>query len=183
MCLALRHFQDHGRDNVQSLLALLKSTQDDFRTPELVANPRPTPAIPSKRQLDDLLASLGSSSKPNVSSSALRDESSAFTKPQRQLLEPFGPVGQFAGPSRPSFDPQAQARNAALTTPHELYHERSPTKVPQGGDQDEPGFATLSFAKSLPVLAGLLADENFTAELRKVSLNVFEGRSGLMPSR
>jgi len=167
--------QDRSKDNVQSLLALLRSTQDDTPNSEPPAISRPAqPSVPSKRQLEDLLVSLSSSAPSRTQLSRNDSESSASARSRHHLIEPFGPVGQLAGPSRLPFDPQARPAPIAPHTESFNHIESSKGGIPPKSGRslshrDNPDFDTLSFSRSLPILTHLLSDPIFTAELRKVS--------------
>ncbi|CAD6568480.1 MAG: hypothetical protein TREMPRED_004553 [Tremellales sp. Tagirdzhanova-0007] len=163
-------FQDRSKDNVQSLLALLRSTQDGIPPESQPILNQAKPSIPSKRQLDELLSSLNSSSIPHPSSPA-QDRArttgpadpSAFTKPRPHLIEPFGPVGQLVGPSRLPFSSQHEPTQPVSSS------GRTPPKSPQATlDRDDGGLDTLTFSKSLPILTDLLSNEAITQELRKM---------------
>ncbi|WVQ95128.1 hypothetical protein IAU59_002222 [Kwoniella sp. CBS 9459] len=126
-------YPDNSANSVHSLLALLRSAQDNGTVPGRTQNPplpvatssslqpspgrvasqahagpsRAAPAIPSKRQLDDLLSSLNARPTP-VSGSPVADKGEGDTTPNRQrtLIEPFGPVGQSPTPTPPVGGPR-----------------------------------------------------------------------------
>ncbi|RSH82281.1 hypothetical protein EHS25_005991 [Saitozyma podzolica] len=123
------NFQHHDKNSVQSLLALLRTTQDSPASqtaaptpgtlphyPPPSASTRPDPSVsgvPSQRQLNDLLHSLnsrGTAAAQTPSTSSLQAEdsqySSAFGGARHNLIEPFGPVGRTSDPSRLPYDPQ-----------------------------------------------------------------------------
>ncbi|WVF67494.1 hypothetical protein IAT40_002250 [Kwoniella sp. CBS 6097] len=116
-------YPDNSANDVHSLLALLRSAQDNDTTPGRTQNPPPSasgsgsgsslyassarhaaphiqagpsraaPTIPSKRQLDDLLSSLNARPAPGQPPAGA-GEGDTTPKSQRTLIKPFGPVGQ-----------------------------------------------------------------------------------------
>ncbi|KAK8854631.1 hypothetical protein IAR55_003370 [Kwoniella newhampshirensis] len=168
-------YRQSGDSSVQSLLALLRSTQDtptsstdSSATPTAAASTsyRHQPSIPSKRQLDDLLTSLNARPPPVPSRSSSGSN-------QKHLIEPFGPVGIAPGPSKSPYDPQIAGgsdvaplssaaqegrRNGSVDGKRRLPKDRS----------GEEGYGQLGFGKALPVLTELLQDETFRSELRKM---------------
>ncbi|WVR09454.1 hypothetical protein IAU60_006521 [Kwoniella sp. DSM 27419] len=186
-------YPDNSANSVHSLLALLRSAQDVPAAPQpsltppaaTASTPQQTttsripapaqahPSLPNKRQLDELLSSLNTP--------PARD-----TPPKGQLIEPFGPVGQSPGPSKLPYDASIQPRrdltpertltthdgaNAAETQPGSFGRSVGdpPAKRKRPSERaTEQGYAQMPFAKALPVLAELLADDSFKAELRKM---------------
>nr|XP_031863975.1 uncharacterized protein CI109_000619 [Kwoniella shandongensis]KAA5531047.1 hypothetical protein CI109_000619 [Kwoniella shandongensis] len=174
-----------GDNSVQSLLALLRSTQDtpssSTSTPsshphvqahsqsntifQHLASHRPPPptAIPSKRQLDDLLTSLNARPPP-----PLQRSSSGTSGGPKTLIEPFGPVGVKPGPSRLPYDPQIAGRvEDTPSTSSASQYGRAERREPKETAGEE-GYGLMGLGKALPILADLLQDESIKAELRKM---------------
>lgn len=194
----LRISQDNEKNSVQSLLALLRSTQDGSTTTTTAASGQPGPSsqqpaqatnartlsrstsgtlatstigtVPSTQQLNDLLRSLN---PPPATSSAstgrpLASPSSA-AKVSRNLIEPFGPITNLTSPS-------AANRTSQSSRPIQTFTERDAASstesnaeaVEASGNVEERG--TMSFAEALPRLGEMMGDERFMSELRKVCL-------------
>ena len=102
---------------------------------------------PTQRQLDDLLASLNT--PPSCSSSA-------FSGARNRLIEPFGPIKKRSY-DHTSLDP-VQTPDAPITRVGRGAENRRGEK-----DWDEMGYT-----KALPIISGLLDDEEVKKELKKV---------------
>lgn len=184
---------------MKHLLALLQSTQDaplDSAPPgpsassshgqshqagydphqpihsDLRGNGAPNSALPSQRQLDDLLSSLnGPAAGPSRPSGSAR----------KHLIEPFGPLAEVSRfpQSLPASTPSsnsngAEYRDASWASRRESTDRDTPAGPSLGHAHDpkgkgrEEGFETMPFSKALPLISGLLEDEDFRKELRKV---------------
>lgn len=159
---AVRHGQSHqaGYDPHQPIHSLR-------------GNGAPNSALPSQRQLDDLLSSLNGPAAAGPS----RPNGSA----RKHLIEPFGPLAEVSRfphtlpastPSSNSND--AEYRDASWASRRESAdggNSAGPTRGhapdPKGKGREE-GFETMPFSKALPLISGLLGDEDFKKELRKV---------------
>ncbi|WRT68585.1 uncharacterized protein IL334_005563 [Kwoniella shivajii] len=177
-------YPDKSNNSVNSLLALLRSAQDgSSSTPSPspstsypISQAAPTqqmpnrPNVPSKRQLDDLLSSLNANSTPKAESPR-----------KTTLIEPFGPVGQCAGPTRSPFDPQAHTTSITNNQSGNTWdaapasHGRGegtgtpPRKKRKPSERiNEQGYGMMSFGKALPILSELLEDDSFKLELKKM---------------
>ena len=136
-------------EDIHSLLALL-------RNPTTTPAPAQPPIIPSQSQLDNLLSSLSATAIP---------KKSAFDGPgrTRNTFEPFGPVGNIAGPSQTRISSSNDPRGSEQALP------RSEEGVQRRLGRDDPGWREMGFAKALPILTGLLGDEGFMKEIKRVS--------------
>ncbi|WWD02205.1 hypothetical protein V865_000243 [Kwoniella europaea PYCC6329] len=187
-------YPDKSANSVHSLLALLRSAQDgtSFATSSSVPAQstyppnstttgngsgsvpvtRPNVNVPTKRQLDDLLSSLNA--RPQATPPKAESPS------QRQLIEPFGPVGETPSPSKSPYDPlqspnRRQSTSNTTTNTSEYGRRASmskdtpPRKKRKPSERvDEDGYSTMSFSKALPILSELLEDEGFKLELKKM---------------
>ncbi|WVQ79739.1 hypothetical protein IAT38_001839 [Cryptococcus sp. DSM 104549] len=161
-----------GNSDINSLLALLRESQDG--PPAAPASSSSSnPQIPSSSQLDDLLTSLRArppAEPPRKTTGSARHD----------LMEPFGPVGQTAGPSRiPSGSPSMPTGGSAAGAGDavaEGFQRQKPTsgdrnretKRPPRERVEEAGYGAMGLGKALPILTELLEDENFKAELKKM---------------
>ncbi|KAE8541963.1 hypothetical protein D1P53_002137 [Cryptococcus gattii VGV] len=170
-------------DSVHSLLALLRSTQDNTSESQLQAftfasTSRPDPSstvqipssrpIPSGAQLTDLLTSLNARPPPR--------QPRVDSPGRRELIEPFGPVGS-AGLSRPPSDRREDGQGAYVWDSgrevQEHYSElgeteRQPQKQHPNQRIWEQGYGDMTFARALPIITELLDDHSFKVELRKM---------------
>ncbi|WWC63489.1 uncharacterized protein I303_106092 [Kwoniella dejecticola CBS 10117] len=209
-------YPDNSANSVHSLLALLRSAQDgsipsqspasasipipqsqsaqaSHRSPNQQQHPRQSisskPAVPSKRQLDDLLSSLNARGAPSLPAGNGEEK-------KQRLIEPFGPVGEITSPSKPLYDPQNQNQNPSQAGPSRRQSDTSastpnhgrqvtPTSQRRGSDTtristpiksklkpservNEEGYGSMSFSKALPILSESLGDDGFKAELKKL---------------
>ncbi|WVW85424.1 hypothetical protein I302_107462 [Kwoniella bestiolae CBS 10118] len=178
-------YPDNSANSVHSLLALLRSAQDGSSASEPVppqsapagyspihpttaAGSMPKPNIPSKRQLDDLLSSLNARPQP---------QTKADSPNKRNLIEPFGPVGETSTPSKSPYDPVQSPRRRESTDQTNTNHGRRestsaatpPRKRRKPSERvDEEGYSFMSFSKALPILSEVLEDEEFKMELKKM---------------
>lgn len=152
-------------------------------------------AVPSKRQLDDLLSSLNQNSQPAVDPPQQGSTGSAFQGTRQNLIEPFGPVGQ-AGPSRMLFDANVRDSRALVgeeTDVRPVHQsisggvasaaEPAPSssakaKGKQRMSPDDPSYAMMSFKEALPILSELLENDSFIKELRKVRRCLLQDSGG-----
>ncbi|EAL19459.1 hypothetical protein CNBG4060 [Cryptococcus deneoformans B-3501A] len=170
-------------DSVHSLLALLRSTQDDPSESQSQAftstsASRPGPnsitqnlssrPIPSGAQLADLLTSLNARPPPR--------QPKIDSPGRRELIEPFGPVG-LAGLSRsPSGRQEDGQRAYERDYGREVEEHYSGSRETEWQPQKpqpkerirEPGYGDMTFMRALPIITELLDDHNFKAELRKM---------------
>ncbi|TYJ53977.1 hypothetical protein B9479_005383 [Cryptococcus floricola] len=164
-------------NSVDSLLALLRSTQDGpppsqpTTSNNNTSNTRP---VPSSSQLSDLLTSLNARPAPRPPKQGGADQ--AQGRARKDILEPFGPVGVSA---RPSVSPVKRSREDTSRGGYE--EEGSFGRVRQvsrgesfdGGQVksarvEEPALEEMSFGKALPIITRLLEDDNLKKELRKM---------------
>ncbi|OXG19153.1 hypothetical protein C367_04597 [Cryptococcus neoformans Ze90-1] len=170
-------------DSVHSLLALLRSTQDDpsesqsqaFTSasqsnlgPNSIAQDLPSRPIPSGAQLTDLLTSLNARRPPRQPK---------FDSPgRRELIEPFGPVGSAVLSTSPSGRREDEKRAYEGGYRREVEGHYSGLRETEWQPQKrqpkeriwEPGYGDMSFARALPIITELLEDHSFKAELRKM---------------
>ncbi|KAI9637616.1 uncharacterized protein MKK02DRAFT_43542 [Dioszegia hungarica] len=172
------NFQDNEKNSIQSLLAVLRSTQDaptaassGLQLAESPGKVLPSPsralsrghsgsiatssstgtaALPSTQQLNDLLRSVNGGRHP-PGGSAGTPSSGSGSQVSRNLIEPFGPVKDWLAPS--------PVRNGSGS--------QSPAE--EGGAEVKTGdISTMPFAKALPKLGEMIGDERFMSELRKM---------------
>ncbi|ORX38359.1 hypothetical protein BD324DRAFT_351323 [Kockovaella imperatae] len=154
------------------------------------ARPDPPSVIPSKRQLDDLLASLSGpqGSFPCSQASSHRQfqphpsynssgpmSTAAPSRSRTSLIDPFGPLGSVPV-SQGTFDPQASFKSLAHVSP-EKSERPGPSDAGSASNsrivtdrekRQDPRYAEMSFAKALPVISELLEGEHFKRELKKM---------------
>jgi hypothetical protein len=140
---------------------------------DLRSNGARNSALPSQRQLDDLLSSLNGPAAAGPS----RPSGSA----RKHLIEPFGPLAEVSrfpqalpasAPSSNSND--AEYRDASWASRRESADGGSSAGLTHGHAHDrkgkgrDEGFETMPFSKALPIISDLLGSEDFKKELRKV---------------
>lgn len=223
--------QSRGDSSIKSLLDILRNAQDGSSpapagpliSPTGYSNQTNThththtnthtqthprtnaPHIPSKQQLDTLLASLAKTSGTSTPSS----EPDSTSKVSRTLIEPFGPIAGNArldrSTSRSGIEVggdadgiQAEGSNSVdfskdgrSVSPTRKGKERARARVMDVDVDDEPrdwagrrartsaeddaAFDVMPFVKAIGIISDLLGRPEFVAEIRKVSRVVIDG--------
>lgn len=198
--ISLIILQDNESNSIQSLLALLRSTQDGTPTADpaaathpasnvedrssqaplrslsrgnsgTVQHAQPSSAIPSTQQLNDILSSLNGSRAPSRPDVAPHQSSESAAKVSRNRMEPFGPMMNLqASPSK--------RKSTSQDVSAQSEHSSRTITIEKAAGATSSGISaavdedksSMSFAKALPKLGEMMGDERFMSELRKVSI-------------